>query len=268
MQKKRLDILIVEKGLAESRNQAQRLIMAGEVFVNGTLSLKPSETYSNEVEISLKESPPFLSRGGEKLEAALQTFHLTNMDRKVCADIGASTGGFTDCLLQHGASKVYAVDVGYGQLHWKLRNDPRVVVMEKTNVRNIQQLPEKVDLIAVDVSFISLRTIFPVIKSLMKPSSADMVTLIKPQFEAGKQEAAKGRGVIKDHAVHRTVLETILRSAYEQGLYLHGLIQSPIKGPKGNIEFLAHFQLETAKNDLKAAIQSVMDIIDGVNELK
>jgi 23S rRNA (cytidine1920-2'-O)/16S rRNA (cytidine1409-2'-O)-methyltransferase len=163
---------------------------------------------------------------------------------------------------------VYAVDVGYGQLHWKLRNDPRVVVMEKTNVRNIQQLPEKVDLIAVDVSFISLRTIFPVIKSLMKPSSADMVTLIKPQFEAGKQEAAKGRGVIKDHAVHRTVLETILRSAYEQGLYLHGLIQSPIKGPKGNIEFLAHFQLETAKNDLKAAIQSVMDTIDGVNELK
>ncbi len=268
MQKKRLDILIVEKGLAESRNQAQRLIMAGEVLVNGSPTLKPSETYTNEVEISLKESPPFLSRGGEKLEAALQAFHLTSMNGKVCADIGASTGGFTDCMLQHGASKVYAVDVGYGQLHWKLRNDPRVVVMEKTNVRTLQQLPEKVDLVVVDVSFISLRTIFPIIKSLMKPIHADMVTLIKPQFEAGKQEAAKGRGVIKDHAVHRTVLEVVLQTAQEQGLYLQGLIPSPIKGPKGNIEFLAHFRLEPAKDELEPLIQSIMDTIDDVNELK
>ena len=268
MQKKRLDILVVEKGLAESRNQAQRLIMAGEVFVNGSFSMKPSEMYSDEVEISLKENPPFLSRGGEKLEAALQAFQLKDLDRKVCADIGASTGGFTDCLLQHGAGKVYAIDVGYGQLHWKLRNDPRVVVMEKTNVRNLQQLPEKVDLVVADVSFISLRTIFAVIKSLMKPIQADMVTLIKPQFEAGKQEAAKGRGVIRDHAVHKTVLETVLRSAQEQGLYLHGLIQSPIKGPKGNIEFLAHFRLEPAKEEMKVFIQSIMDSIDDVNELK
>jgi 23S rRNA (cytidine1920-2'-O)/16S rRNA (cytidine1409-2'-O)-methyltransferase len=268
MQKKRLDVLIVEKELAESRNQAQRLIMAGEVLGNGNQSLKPSETYSDEVKISLKENPPFLSRGGEKLEAALQAFRLTDLEGKVCADIGASTGGFTDCLLQHGAGKIYAVDVGYGQLHWKLRNDARVVVMEKNNVRNLQKLPDEVDLVVVDVSFISLRTIFPVLKNLMKTANADMITLIKPQFEAGRQEAAKGRGVIKDHAVHYKVLKTVLQSAQEQGLYLHGLIQSPIKGPKGNIEFLAHFRLEPAKEKLETYIQSIMNTMDGVNELK
>jgi len=265
MQKKRLDVLIVEKGLAESRNQAQRLIMAGEVLVNGSMTLKPSETYLDEVEISLKESPAFLSRGGEKLEAALQAFHLTCLDGKVCADIGASTGGFTDCLLQHGASKVYAVDVGYGQLHWKLRNDPRVVVMEKTNVRNVQKFPEEAELVVVDVSFISLRVIFPVLKNLMKMENGDLITLIKPQFEAGRQEAAKGRGVIKDHEIHRTVLENVIQAAQEQGLYLHGLIRSPIKGPKGNIEFLAHFRMEPAKDEFETSIWRIMDTIDSVN---
>lgn len=261
MPKKRLDILLVEKSLAESRNQAQRMIMAGEVQVNGNTAIKPSEPVAEDAEISLKERPPFISRGGEKLEAALQAFHLTELNGSICADIGASTGGFTDCLLQHGAAKVYAIDVGYGQLHWKLRNDPRVVVMERTNARELKSLPEEVDMIVVDVSFISLHTIFPNIKNLMKREDVDLVTLIKPQFEAGKKEAARGRGVIHDHAVHRQVLEHTVQSAQDQGLFLHGLIPSPIKGPKGNIEFLAHFLLKPAEENAEASIQRVMDII-------
>ena len=261
MPKKRLDIAIVEKGLAESRNQAQRMIMAGEVQINGNTAFKPSESVADDAEITLKEQPPFISRGGEKLEGALQVFHLTDLQGRICADIGASTGGFTDCLLQHGAVKVYAVDVGHGQLHWKLRNDPRVVVMEKTNVRNLQSLPEKVDMVVVDVSFISLRTIFPNLKNLMKEDAVDLITLIKPQFEAGKKEAAKGRGVIHDHAVHRMVLENVLYSAQEQGLYLNGLISSPIKGPKGNIEFLAYFIQESTEKDIEKSIQQAMDMV-------
>jgi len=157
------------------------------------------------------------------------------------------------------------VDVGYGQLHWKLRNDPRVVVMEKTNVRNVQKFPEEAELVVVDVSFISLRVIFPVLKNLMKMESDDLITLIKPQFEAGRQEAAKGRGVIKDHEIHRTVLENVIQAAQEQGLYLHGLIRSPIKGPKGNIEFLAHFRMEPAKDEFETSIWRIMDTIDSVN---
>ncbi len=261
MPKKRLDVAIVEKGLAESRNQAQRMIMAGEVQINGNTALKPSESVADDAEITLKEQPPFISRGGEKLEGALQAFHLTDLNGKICADIGASTGGFTDCLLQHGADKVYAVDVGHGQLHWKLRNDPRVVVMEKTNVRNLQSLPEKVDMVVVDVSFISLRTIFPNLKNLMKEDAVDLITLIKPQFEAGKKEAARGRGVIHDPDVHRKVLENVLQAAQEQGLYLHGLIRSPIKGPKGNIEFLAHFKQKSAEKDLAESIRHAMDMV-------
>lgn len=268
MQKKRLDVLMVEKGLVESRNQAQRLIMAGEVLVNGELPSRPSEVFSDDVAITLKENPPFLSRGGEKLEGALQAFHLTNLEGKICADIGASTGGFTDCLLQHGAQKVYAVDVGYGQLHWKLRNDARVVVMEKTNARNLQKLPEAMDMVVVDVSFISLRTLFPVLKNLLKKNEAEMITLIKPQFEAGRQEAARGRGVIRDHTIHRRVLESVLGDAQEQGLYLHGLIQSPIKGPKGNIEFLAHFRQVPAAGNPETLIGQVMESMGQVNDLK
>ncbi len=262
MLKKRLDILIVEKGLAESRNQAQRMIMAGEVQVNGSTALKPSENVMENAEINLKEQPPFISRGGEKLEAALQAFQLVNLNSRICADIGASTGGFTDCLLQHGAARVYAIDVGYGQLHWKLRNDPRVVVMEKINVRDLHSLPEEMDMIVADVSFISLRTIFPNLKGLMKRDDVDLITLIKPQFEAGKKEAARGRGVIHDPAVHRQVLEDVLCSAQDQGLYLHGLIPSPIKGPKGNIEFLAHFLLKPTKEDVLKSIQHVMQTIN------
>ncbi|HAF62728.1 MAG TPA: TlyA family rRNA (cytidine-2'-O)-methyltransferase [Anaerolineaceae bacterium] len=244
MKKKRLDVLMVEKNLAESRSLAQRLIIAGEVWGNGSIAIKPSETYVDEIEISLKQTPPFVSRGGEKLEAALQAFKLIELEEKICVDVGASTGGFTDCLLQHGAAKVYALDVGYGQLHWKLRNDARVVVMEKTNIRDVESLPEKADVVVVDVSFISLKMIFPILKRLVKDESSDLVTLIKPQFEAGREEAARGKGVIRDTKVHKKVVASVLEAAQQVGLYTHGLILSPIKGPKGNIEFLAHLRCQ------------------------
>lgn len=259
MKKKRLDLLMVEKGIAESRNQAQRLIMAGEVLVNNNLAMKASETYVDEVEIQLKGMPPFLSRGGEKLEKALQHFELKNLEGAVCADVGASTGGFTDCLLQHGAARVYAMDVGYGQLHWKLRNDPRVIVMEKTNIRDVTELPEQMDIVVVDVSFISLRAIMPVLINLMKSPSAALITLIKPQFEAGRKEAAKGKGVITDRAIHQRVIEDVIYTAQLNGLYLHGLTQSPLKGPKGNIEFLAFFKLYPSPNQPEDLIYKMLE---------
>ena len=262
MKKKRLDLLVVEKGLTSSRNQAQRLIMAGEVVVNGNIALKPSETYTEDAQVSIKERPPFISRGGEKLIAALENFGLTDLEGRICADVGASTGGFTDCLLQHGVQKVYAIDVGYGQLHWKLRNDERVIVMEKTNVRDLQKMPEKMDLVVVDVSFISLKVIFNNLKMFMK-DEADLITLIKPQFEAGRKEAAKGKGVIKDHAVHEAVLERVMLAAEAEGLYLHGLIQSPIKGPKGNIEFLAHFRTQPFTITAESFIGKILNKISG-----
>lgn len=257
MKKKRLDVLMVERKLAESRNLAQRFIMAGEVWVNGSVAIKPSETYLDSAAILLKQASPFLSRGGEKLEAALTAFGLTDLKDWVCVDIGASTGGFTDCMLQHGAEKVYALDVGYGQLHWKLRNDPRVVVMEKTNIRDVDHLPEKADLVTVDVSFISLKMIFPILKRLMKDESSDLVTLIKPQFEAGREEAARGKGVIRDGQVHRAVLNSVLDAASQDGLFASALILSPIKGPKGNIEFLAHFRGERSPYNRDTLITTV-----------
>ena len=257
MKKKRLDVLMVERNLVESRNLAQRFIMAGEVCVNGSVAIKPSETYLDSVEIQLKQAPKFLSRGGEKLEAALTAFGLTNLDGSICVDVGASTGGFTDCMLQHGAVKVYALDVGYGQLHWKLRNDPRVVVMEKTNIREVDHLPEKADLVTVDVSFISLKMIFPTLKKLLKDESSDLVTLIKPQFEAGKEEAARGKGVIRDGQVHKAVLDDVLEAALQDGLFARELILSPIKGPKGNIEFLAHFRGEQSPHNRDMLVSNV-----------
>jgi len=251
---------MVEKNLAESRNLAQRLIMAGEVWVNGTVAIKPSETYLDTVEIWLKQAPPFLSRGGEKLEAALNAFELTELDGTTCVDVGASTGGFTDCLLQHSAARVYALDVGYGQLHWKLRNDERVVVMEKTNIRDVKNLPEKADIVVVDVSFISLKMIFPILKRLMREESSDLVALIKPQFEAGREEAARGKGVIRDSEVHKAVLVSVLDAASREGLYARGLIISPIKGPKGNIEFLVHFRCDPGEYFPDALIANVFRV--------
>jgi 23S rRNA (cytidine1920-2'-O)/16S rRNA (cytidine1409-2'-O)-methyltransferase len=243
MEKIRLDVLMVEKGLAESRSLAQRLVMAGQVRVDGQVVLKPATKVVETVEISVDHGPKFVSRGGEKLDAALQAFGMTDLQGRTCADVGASTGGFTDCLLQHGAHKVYAIDVGYGELHWKLRNDPRVVVMEKTNARFVAILPEPIDLASVDASFISLRTLLPVIRNWLTPNG-EVVALIKPQFEAGRAQAAKGEGVIRDPAVHEEVLRTVLGYAQAQGYGFLGLIRSPLTGPKGNIEFLAHWNLD------------------------
>lgn len=243
MEKTRIDILLEERGLAESRSQAQRLIMAGQVRADDRVVLKPAVKYLPDVKITVDQPPRFVSRGGEKLEGALQAFNLTELNGRICADIGASTGGFTDCLLQHGASKVYAVDVGYGVMHWKLRNDPRIVVMERTNARYVSGFPEPVSLITIDVSFISLKIFLPVFKKWFVDEYGEVVALIKPQFEAGRKDAAKGDGVIRDESVHQKVLFEVLNESVNQGYAITGLIRSPLLGPKGNTEFLVHLQL-------------------------
>lgn len=228
---------MVERGLAESRSLAQRLVMAGQVRVDGQVALKPSVNLENSVVITVDHGPPYVSRGGEKLAAALNHFPIIVQD-KVCADVGASTGGFTDCLLQHGAARVYAIDVGRGILHWKLRQDGRVVVMEETNARYLERLPELVELVTIDASFISLKVILPVVKGWLAPD-ADLVALVKPQFEAGRQEVAKGDGVIRDPLVHQRILEEVLSFAQSVGFEVKEAIRSPLLGPKGNVEFLA-----------------------------
>jgi 23S rRNA (cytidine1920-2'-O)/16S rRNA (cytidine1409-2'-O)-methyltransferase len=250
MSKMRLDILLVERGLAESRSLAQRLIMAGQVRVNGELELKPSTNVSTDASLVIDPGAPFVSRGGEKLQAALAAFPL-DIQNQVCADIGASTGGFTDCLLQHGARRVYAIDVGKGILHWKLRQDPRVVVMEGLNARYIEQLPEPISLATVDASFISLKILLPVIRSWFNDATpltngdqngidhASLIALIKPQFEAGRSEVGRSKGVVRDPQVHRRVLQEVIGFANQIGYQIQGLIRSPILGPKGNVEFLA-----------------------------
>jgi 23S rRNA (cytidine1920-2'-O)/16S rRNA (cytidine1409-2'-O)-methyltransferase len=247
MEKIRLDLLLEEKSMCESRSQAQRLIMAGQVRVDGQVALKPSQKVFAQSEISIDLPPPFVSRGGEKLLGALEAFDLLDISDRVCADIGASTGGFTDCLLQHGASKVYAVDVGYGVMHWKLRNDPRVVVMERTNARYVTGFPEPISLITIDASFISLRIFLPVFKIWFGAAPGEVVALIKPQFEAGRKETARGDGVIRDVGVHQKVLNEILSAAENEGYAITGLIRSPLLGPKGNTEFLAHLKLPFEK---------------------
>lgn len=256
MEKNRLDVEMEERGLAHSRSLAQKLIMAGDVRVNGQVVLKPADKVTKSDLIELTEPPRFVSRGGEKLIAALEAFGLTNLTGKICADIGASTGGFTDCLLQHGAAKVYAVDVGYGILDWKIRNDPRVVVMERTNARYISGFDDQIDLVTVDASFISLSILLPVIKSWFTARPAEVVALIKPQFEAGRADAAKGSGVIRDPDVHRSVLVRVLEFAQNAGFQVMGLIKSPLTGPKGNIEFLVHLYFpKTSEQDLSQLIE-------------
>jgi 23S rRNA (cytidine1920-2'-O)/16S rRNA (cytidine1409-2'-O)-methyltransferase len=242
MSKVRLDMLLVQLNLVESRSQAQRLIMAGEVAVKGQMVIKPSEMVAEDVCINIQHAPPFVSRGGEKLEAALTAFNLTDLKGWICVDVGSSTGGFTDCLLQHGAGKVYAVDVGYGVLHWKLRNHPRVSVMERTNARFIDGFPEKIELVTIDASFISLSILLPVCASWFQPEGGQVVALIKPQFEAGVKDAARGRGVIRSPEIHRNVLVKVLSFAEHSNFGCKGLIRSPITGQKGNIEFLAQFE--------------------------
>ncbi len=240
MKKTRLDILLTERGLAESRTKAQALIMAGRVRVDGQTQLKPGAPVAAESTLTVEAGPRFVSRGGEKLDAALAAFSI-DARGLVCADVGASTGGFTDCLLQRGAAKVYALDVGKGILHWKIRTDPRVAVMEGTNARFVESLPEGVDLVTIDASFISLKTLLPVVRAWFREDRRRVgaVALIKPQFEAGKKDAARGEGVIRDPAVHKQVLTNVLAFAQSEGWSVRGLIRSPLLGPKGNVEFLA-----------------------------
>lgn len=235
MVKKRLDVLLVERGLVEAREKAQALIMAGEVTVNGTKVTKPGAQVDESSELNVRQPLPYVSRGGLKLEHALKAFAL-DVTGKVALDGGASTGGFTDCLLKHGASKVYAVDVGYGQLDWRLRADPRVVAIDRTNLRYLDQLPEKVAVVTVDVSFISLRLVLPAVANLMQPDAL-VVALVKPQFEAGREHVGKG-GVVKNPATHKRVLRDLLEWATANGWKVLGLTPSPVLGPAGNREFL------------------------------
>lgn len=258
MAKERLDVLIQKRGLAESRSLAQKLIMAGEVRVNGNMIIKASQQFPEDVEITIDRGPQFVSRGGEKLLGALEAFDLLYLNGAVCADVGASTGGFTDCLLQHGASRVYAIDVGYGILHWKMRNDPRVISMEKTNARDVKILSERIDLAVCDASFISLRILLPVICGWFWNEPGRLITLIKPQFEAGKEEAAKGAGVIRDPVVHKAVLQNVLMSAKEFGYECRGLVKSPLLGPKGNVEFLADLRYPGHDFDIEHFIKNCM----------
>lgn len=237
--KERLDIVLVQRNLAASREKAKSIIMEGLVYVNGQKSDKPGAPVKEDDQIEIRgEVLRYVSRGGKKLEKAMQVFPI-QLNGCVCIDIGASTGGFTDCMLQNGAAKVYSVDVGYGQLAWSLRNDPRVINLERTNIRYIteDQIPEKVDFISVDVSFISLTLVLPVAWKLLK-EGAEMVCLVKPQFEAGKDKVGK-KGVVRDPAVHAEVLREFLRYAPECGFGVRGLDFSPIRGPEGNIEYLA-----------------------------
>lgn len=237
---------MTERGLAESRSQAQKFVMAGQVRVEGELVLKSATQVSADARVEVDQGPRFVSRGGEKLEAALLAFGLNDLQGRVCVDVGASTGGFTDCLLQHGAAKVYAVDVGYGELHWKLRNHPQVVVMERTNARYVSGFPEPISLVTIDASFISLRIILPVVRGWFAEHTGEVVALIKPQFEAGRAEVSRGDGVIHDPLIHRRVLDEILVFARAEGYAIRGLIRSPLKGPKGNTEFLGHLRLDEA----------------------
>ena len=242
MAKLRLDTLLAEQGFAESREKAKALIMSGSVFVNGQRSDKPGMSVPENCRLELRGEPlRYVSRGGLKLEKALEVFPVDPAG-KICIDCGASTGGFTDVLLQNGAQRVYSVDVGYGQLAWKLREDPRVISLERTNLRYLtsEQVPEPLDLGVMDVSFISIRLILPVIRQFLKPG-ADFICLIKPQFEAGREQVGK-KGVVRDAVVHKSVIENCFAAAREDGYSVLGLDYSPIRGPEGNIEFLCYLK--------------------------
>ena len=250
--KERLDVLLVSLGLAESRAKAQATIMAGEVYVNGQKADKSGMEVDITANIEVRGSAcPYVSRGGLKLEKALRNFGV-DPTGYVCSDSGASTGGFTDCLLQQGASKVFAIDVGYGQLAWKIRNDPRVVVMERTNIRyvTLEDLGEPLDLSVIDVSFISLGLVLPVVKTLLKPTG-QVLCLIKPQFEAGKDKVGK-KGVVRDPAVHEEVLQNFISLAKSLDFTIRNLTFSPVKGPEGNIEFLAHLSMQPGEDSYLA----------------
>lgn len=262
VKKERIDILLVEKGIITSRERAKTNIMAGKIFVDGHRVDKVGEKISVDAEIIFKgEDIPYVSRGGLKLEKAMKSFDIT-LDNKVCMDIGASTGGFTDCMLQNNASKVFAVDVGYGQFAWKLRTDERVVCMERTNIRYVtpEQIGEKLDFASIDVSFISLKTIMPATVGLLG-DEGEVVALIKPQFEAGRDKVGK-KGVVRDINVHKEVVTKIVDYLISKELNVLGLSYSPIKGPEGNREYLVYF----TKNKEKAS-SFQMEQIDEIVEM-
>lgn len=257
--KKRLDVLLTERGHADTRTKAQAIIMSGLVYVDGQKADKPGVSYEESVDIEVRSgSCPYVSRGGLKLEKALRDFGV-KPEGYVCSDSGASTGGFTDCLLQQGAKKVFAIDVGYGQLDWKIRSDPRVVVMERTNVRYVtpEQLGEPLDLSVIDVSFISLKIVLPVIKTFLKPTG-QVLCLIKPQFEAGKDKVGK-KGVVREPETHKEVLDGFVELANSLDFKILGLTFSPVKGPEGNIEFLGHLTLEDKPGIVPDTAQVVAD---------
>jgi 23S rRNA (cytidine1920-2'-O)/16S rRNA (cytidine1409-2'-O)-methyltransferase len=260
-ERSRLDVALVVRGLAESREKAQSLIVAGLVAVDGRPAQKSAEPVGPDAVLTVETSDGFVSRGGEKLDHALTTFQI-EVDGLVCLDAGASTGGFTDVLLRRGARRVYAVDVGHGQLDWRLRGDARVVVMERTNVRTLDALPEPVDVAVADVSFISLRLVLPTIARLAR-SGAPIVALVKPQFEAGKDQVPRG-GVVRDPAVHRRVLADLWAWTLAHGLTPRGLTPSPIRGPAGNVEFLLWLTNGPADPGDLARLTATVDAFVGV----
>ena len=266
MAKLRLDVALTQRGLTDSRQKAQALIMAGEVYVNGQKETKAGAPVKEEDALEVRgRALPYVSRGGLKLEKAMQVWPI-DLKGAVCADIGASTGGFTDCMLQNGAEKVYAVDVGYGQLAWSLRSDPRVVCMERTNVRYLtpEQIPEPLDFGTVDVSFISLKLILPALRTLLKPEG-QLVCLVKPQFEAGREKVGK-KGVVRDPAVHREVLEQFLINAAEADFTVKEMTFSPIRGPEGNIEYLGHLTVGAGApwaGDVAALVEASHGALEG-----
>ena len=263
--KKRLDVLLTEQGYADTRSKAQAIIMSGLVYVDGQKADKTGISYEDTASIEVRGAVcPYVSRGGLKLEKALRDFGV-KPEGFVCSDSGASTGGFTDCLLQQGAKKVFAIDVGYGQLDWKIRSDPRVVVMERTNIRYVtpEQLGEALDLSVIDVSFISLKIVLPVIKKLLKPTG-QVLCLIKPQFEAGKEKVGK-KGVVREPKTHQEVLEQFVALAHALEFRILGLTFSPVKGPEGNIEFLGHLTLEAREEsfpDTAEVVRQAHQVLD------
>ena len=267
VEKERLDVLLVQRGLAPGRDQAKAYIMAGNVYVDGMKEDKAGTKIPVTVEIEVRDAAmKYVSRGGLKLEKAMTHFSIS-LDGMVCMDIGASTGGFTDCMLQNGAKKVYSVDVGYGQFAWKLRQDPRVVCMEKTNIRYVtpEDIDDVLDFASVDVSFISLTKVLPAAYALLK-DGGQMVCLIKPQFEAGREKVGK-KGVVRDKAVHEEVIERIITFALENGFSVHHLEYSPIKGPEGNIEYLVHIEksdeaIKEESVDIHAVVEAAHGELD------
>ena len=262
--KERLDVLLVSRGLAPSREKAKTMIMEGNVFVNNNREDKAGSTFPEDCQIEVRgKTLQYVSRGGLKLEKAMTHFGIT-LEGKICMDIGASTGGFTDCMLQNGAQKVYAVDVGYGQFAWKLRQDERVVCMEKTNIRYVtpEQIGDALDFASVDVSFISLTKVLGPAKELLK-EDGQMVCLIKPQFEAGREKVGK-KGVVRDKGVHEEVIEKVISFALETGFSIYNLEYSPIKGPEGNIEYLVYIgRSEEPKKEESVDIHAVVEAAHG-----